>query len=167
VVVLVLVLAVVGLPLHSLPRDLVVVSCSTRCPPCEQLLAAVEAGARLSVNGVGVGVSSSFTPSSSPLWPSSPVFTIRSWSGRGCWVVRALGPSLPRGHRCPLPPREQLLTAVDVVPSPSLLLPVSTPRAVARGGGSGCCVILVVAAVVWGSLCRYNTVTTYKNENIS
>jgi hypothetical protein len=48
-----------------------------------------------------------------------------------------------------------MLTAVVVVPSPSPLLPVSTPRAVARGGSSwvaGLVVVVVVVLVLVASL---------------
>jgi hypothetical protein len=132
-VVVVLVLAVIDLPLRSLPRDLVVVTCSTRCPPCEQLLAAVEAGAVLSVIGVGVGVSSSSPllhprcrplPRSSPSGPGVGVDAGSSARWSLCYLVVVVVLFHPVSscsrqwmwfphHPCcsPFPPHEQLLVA--------------------------------------------------------
>jgi hypothetical protein len=89
---------------------------STRGSPCEQLLAAVEAGAGSSVNGIGV-------------------------SRRRRRSVLVLIPVVPRPHLpCPLLRSILVVGWVVVAVSgtpPSLLPPISTPQAAARGSGWG------------------------------
>ena len=142
------------------------VAVSTRFPPCEQSLAVAGAGASLSSPRRPCRPRRACRPSFAVpvvvpvVVPSSPSLSCSpSCAGcPGCPVVLVIAVST-----CG-PPCEQWLTglgagagsswsswfplasspgcgvvAVVVVPLPSSLLPVSTPRAVARGRGWGCC----------------------------
>jgi hypothetical protein len=80
------------------------------------------------------------SPSLSPSWswslhpPIHPASSCsqRRWGVLGCGSGCSPHASRPRCASLPH-------ASGPIVPSSSLVLPVSTPRAVARGGGSGCC----------------------------
>jgi hypothetical protein len=66
-----------------------------------------------------------------PIHPASSCLQ-RRWGVLGCGSGCSPRASCP--HRASLPH-----ASGPIIPSSSLVLPISTPQAVARGGGSGCC----------------------------